>query len=225
MKKRENIGKVDYDGNGRKNYDVILEWELDNGKFSMSASVWKHSHSDIVMGGQCVDDVINMVTEQYGEAYANEKRLPEKLEIWKRWHLNDMHAGCEHQRQNWDTTKQITIVKYMLNTDIWTKQNIIKAAAIERLQLTGASTLEGEEQKLLSLPLSIDQADYLPLDESISEYYTEKERKTESAGWVRPEKHPDGILCKPCEICGYKYGTSWLKEEIPADVVATIKSW
>lgn len=27
-------------------------------------------------------------------------------------------------------------------------------------------------------------------------------------GWLRENEHPDGILCKPCPVCGYKYGTS-----------------
>lgn len=36
---------------------------------------------------------------------------------------------------------------------------------------------------------------------------------------VKPDEHPDGILCKPCPVCGYKYGTSWLMEEVPEDVI------
>jgi hypothetical protein len=44
-------------------------------------------------------------------------------------------------------------------------------------------------------------------------------------GWVRAEDHPDGLLGKPCSVCGYKYGTAWLKEELPPEIVAEIKSW
>lgn len=29
----------------------------------------------------------------------------------------------------------------------------------------------------------------------------------------------DGILGKPCPVCGYKYGHSWLTEEVPQDVI------
>lgn len=28
-----------------------------------------------------------------------------------------------------------------------------------------------------------------------------------------------GVLCKPCPVCGYKYGTKWLKEDVPRDVI------
>jgi len=38
-------------------------------------------------------------------------------------------------------------------------------------------------------------------------------------GWLRPEDHPDGILCKPCPVCGYKYGTAWKTEEVPKDII------
>lgn len=32
--------------------------------------------------------------------------------------------------------------------------------------------------------------------------------------WEREEEHPRGLLCKPCPVCGYKYGSAWLFEEI-----------
>lgn len=38
-------------------------------------------------------------------------------------------------------------------------------------------------------------------------------------GFLHPEEHPDGILTKECPVCGYKYGTSWKKEEVPEDVL------
>jgi hypothetical protein len=35
------------------------------------------------------------------------------------------------------------------------------------------------------------------------------------AGWVRPDEHPDGLLTKPCPVCGYRYGTEWKTQPIP----------
>ena len=55
--------------------------------------------------------------------------------IWERWHLNDMRAGCAHQR---------------------------------------------------------------------------------ALGWNDYTQHPS----EPCPTCGYAYGSQWLKEEVPADVLA-----
>lgn len=43
--------------------------------------------------------------------------------------------------------------------------------------------------------------------------------ETKTLGWLHPEEHPDGILGKPCPVCGYKYGHSWLTEEVPQDVI------
>ena len=36
--------------------------------------------------------------------------------------------------------------------------------------------------------------------------------------------HPDGLLCRPCPECGYRYGSAWLREEVPAAVLAELQS-
>ena len=43
--------------------------------------------------------------------------------------------------------------------------------------------------------------------------------------WVRREEHPQGLLMEPCPVCGYRYGSAWLHEELPKDVIAEIESW
>jgi hypothetical protein len=42
-------------------------------------------------------------------------------------------------------------------------------------------------------------------------------------GWVRPEEHPEGLMTKPCPECGYPYGTAWLFEPLPEDVLAFVR--
>lgn len=37
--------------------------------------------------------------------------------------------------------------------------------------------------------------------------------------WVRPDEFPGGLLCAPCPECGYKYGSAWLKRDLPAEIV------
>lgn len=59
--------------------------------------------------------------------------------VWQRWHLNDMRAGCEHQRE---------------------------------------------------------------------------------LGWKSYDEHPS----EPCPVCGYKYGSKWLKEVVPGAVIEFLKS-
>ena len=60
-------------------------------------------------------------------------------------------------------------------------------------------------------------------DWDVSEVLTVGE-KQKAAGWVYPTEHPKGLLCKPCEVCGYKYGSAWLREEVPADVLDYLKT-
>ena len=33
-----------------------------------------------------------------------------------------------------------------------------------------------------------------------------------------------GILSKPCTVCGYKYGSAWRREDVPADVLEFLRS-
>lgn len=74
----------------------------------------------------------------------------EKLQaIWKRWHLNDLNAGCEHQRE------------------------IIRKEHLE------------------------------------------------GAGYERLMKMAD---FQQCPDCGYSYGSAWLFEPIPEDVITELKS-
>lgn len=81
--------------------------------------------------------------------YLDAATLAKLYEIWGRWHLNDMRAGCIHQiAAGWNTKR--------LESGEW----------------------EGHAY--------------------------------ESEG---------GCLCKPCPVCGYKYGSQWLYEALPQEVI------
>lgn len=147
MKNELKIGKIDYLNCGRKENLVTLEWELKDGVFSMSGNVWNRIRSDIYCGGQIVDKIAKM--------FPHNKKVRRMAQIWEKYHLNDMQAGCKHQRAlGWGTKK-----------------------------LAGGEW-EGH--------------------------------KYESEG---------GCLSKPCPTCGYKYGSKWLREEIPTEIIAEIESW
>jgi hypothetical protein len=75
------------------------------------------------------------------------EKIREFFKVWDMWHLNDMRAGCQHQR---------------------------------------------------------------------------------AAGWgdkviTNEKEHPQGVLGKACPVCGYKYGTSWLKEDVPEAVLEYLR--
>jgi hypothetical protein len=61
-----------------------------------------------------------------------------------------------------------------------------------------------------------------PTDEVYHLWAHQTEQK--AAGWVDYREHPDGLLSRPCPVCGYKYGSAWLYEEIPADVIAWLQA-
>lgn len=92
------LGKLDRNCGkaGTRNCAAYLTWELRaDGEFSASGEVWNHIKSDIVMGGQCVDTLAAL--------FPADRRAQAIARVWKRWHLNGMRAGCEHQRvEKWD---------------------------------------------------------------------------------------------------------------------------
>lgn len=150
------LGKVDYTGNGRRENAVELRIELrqkDKGiELSICGDIWNRLKSDILCGGQIYGEVSRL--------FPNNKRVRRIIEVWKRWHLNGLRAGCEHQRE-----------------EKW-----------------GLKELEVNGKKQLS-------------------------------NWVYEKDHPEGVLMKPCPQCGYQYGSAWLFEEIPQEIINEVKTW
>jgi len=101
MERKIYLGECDGYGNGRKICKAFLKVRLDDEgkgpKFAASAEIWnaERANADIIQGGQCVDTVAAMFPEN--------AEAQEVVRLWKRWHLNDMKAGCEHQRaEKWN---------------------------------------------------------------------------------------------------------------------------
>lgn len=144
------LGKCDYNGSGKNNCEAYIIWALEDGSFSMQAEIWQPNKKDIYRGGQCVDAV--------AEYFPDNTTAQRMVEVWKRWHLNDMQAGSPSQRA-------------------WLEAN----------------------------PIAPKEYAY-------------------------PKSHYDVVSAKLAEVglnpdeSGYKYGHSWLKEELPADIVAEIQS-
>lgn len=96
MTRTFNFGKVDYYGNGRKINAVeviIVLQNIDEGyAFSACGYIWNIRHSNIVMGGQCFDEIKELLGD-------SNSTFNEIYRLWKTYHLNDMHPECEHQRE------------------------------------------------------------------------------------------------------------------------------
>jgi hypothetical protein len=155
-------------------------------------------------------------------------------QVWERWHLNDMKAGCEHQRgPGWDFEKELTIYRFTL-TDAARKE-IKEAEEAALVALGHGKTFKPTKRQTFVYNLKSDietASPDLPADRSslycpdVKKYDWQRhgETRTERAGSVRPTEHPEGLLCKPCEVCGYRYGTEWKREEVPADVLSFLRS-
>jgi len=107
MKTKIDVGRV---GNARGgSVEIEIEME-DYGKsrkrLSICGNVWNARHSDIESGGQILDHFTFSPGRvfYYGEPVVVKPPmtvtiLKRIVDVWKRWHLNDMHAECEHQEK------------------------------------------------------------------------------------------------------------------------------
>lgn len=168
-------------------------------------------------------------SNQFADGWDSEKWL-DLLDIWKRWHLNDMKANCEHQvGPEWES-KEITLYHFRL------APHVVEARkdAVKRVQKcleTGepfTPTTDEVARANMKESLTLDTPDapagYVPNGPRYENDHYNRASETKRSGWVKPSEHPKGILCKPCAVCGYKYGTEWKSEEVPAEVLEFLRS-
>ncbi len=153
MRKTIELGKIDYNNVGRRNHLATIEFSFDGSRFSASANIWNTRNTDIVCGGQCLEEVCAY--------FPNNDHAQRLLAIWREWHLNDVKAGSPAQ-------------------EAFLKANPVTYAH----------------------PVS---------------HYDAACAALEAAGLLVDEN---------CIHNGkpYRYGSAWLKTEVPADVVAEIES-
>ena len=135
MEKIINPCKCDVGDRNHYTYDAFVEIVYKNDRLSLHGVIGPTRGGNCRgSAGQCQDEIRKGVPKA---PWA--KEMVDKLcDIWDHWHLNDMRAGCEHQR---------------------------------------------------------------------------------ALGWKG-----ESYIGKPCPVCGYKYGTAWLKEEVPDDVIKWLES-
>ena len=97
-----------------------------------------------------------------------------------------------------------------------TQARKLEEAAIEAAKQGKPFTTTPQERTILNLKYFYDShSETLP--ETIAQYYKLKSTETKTLGWLRESEHPDGILCKPCPVCGYAYGSKWVYFPIPEE--------
>ena len=167
----------------------------------------------------------------FAEGWDKEKWF-DFLDIWKRWHLNDMKANCEHQKGPEWTPKDVTLYHFELTDETSKAIEKAKSKALQVLKDGMPFTPSRGQVKLTALERTVTyHSDKLP--DSIANYYQLAVKKydwqngpteTKSTSWLYEKDHPEGYLSKACPECGYKYGSSWLKEEIPNSVLEFVEA-
>lgn len=205
---------LDYKGQPMPIYCQI---EFTDGKLSITGVEGPKSNGDCAGScGQIVDHLAADIRE-LSPGWTPEM-LNQFVETWNAWHLNDLRAGCEHQRaENWGR-EEVEVITYGYATETRKQRERIEREALERLRACGTATITEEEREIISLPRE-KKGPIHP-----GPYYKERNRETKLTSFLYPDEHPAGVLTKPCPVCGYKYGSQWLKEDVPQDALNWLKS-
>lgn len=223
MKKMFEFGKIDFEGKGKINLVTVdMEYKDKGGGkkvLSISGDIWNKRKTDIVCGGQCLDTIAE---------YIDDPVFKEIYRLWKLYHLNDMHAECEHQHAlGWHelAKEDVTLYHWTLTSDTLKKQHDIRESALNALKSCDTLTPTKEQSYIYTLPyqittendrLSADQQGFYEPKKALYVSSTDH-KEVKKLGRISEREHSKGILSKPCPVCGYKYGSSWVYYPIPAD--------
>lgn len=179
-----------------------VEISFDNGTFTASGSIPNEC------GGQCLDEI--------SERIIPSTTFDKIYRLWQLYHLNDMHPECEHQHTlGWqdDASTQVIVRQYFRTID-----------TIKQCDKIKDKILDFAKQQIPYIPTD-EEASYLNLKPYITTYDEElndthyKLHSTDykTRGWLSINETPLGLIGKQCPVCGYKYGTSWIKFDIPEE--------
>lgn len=210
-----------------KNIPAFVKISYQEKKLTLSGVVGPMSSGNC--RGSCGQIIDEIRTGKPNKANGwTEEMIVKLCDIWKEWHNNDLHPECEHQKAlGWKdiASKCVNIYHWELNLQTVTEKNKLERAAISSLRNGESFTPTAEQVKLSRLPYFLKTCtDTLPEDKN---NFYKAGKSTWSGGHVEPKKlghilpdeHPDGILTKPCPMCGYKYGTAWNTVEVPQEVI------
>lgn len=164
----------------------------------------------IQCAGQCLDQIAQYIdNEQFKIIYR----------LWKLYHLNDMHAECEHQEAlGWfeRAKEKVKIYTFTMTSEAISAQNKLEHEILNAAKVGKPYYTTAEEQVLLRVGYT-KKSHEENLHELVAKYYKLEKIELKALGWLNIKDHPDGLLGRACPTCGYKYGTKWLYRPIPAD--------
>jgi hypothetical protein len=168
--------------------------------------------------GSCGQILDHISISKFADGW-NQGTLDKFIEVWNRWHLNDMNPCCKHQRELFDTKKKLELIDYIATTKFYKEEGKATSGNMTAEEYLNFSALTKKVYKV-TIPYKRPKYETQETKDLIEAgYIREGKREIKTAGWVYPEEHPEGLLAKPCPVCGYKYGTAWIKEEVPQDII------
>lgn len=231
MKTLNKTTKKFYDVKTRfgKTVKVVLEIETrDNNKGELVLSIsgalydtYKYVNGyrkDPIAFGQVDMDI------DYEAASDDLKRI---LDIWKEYHLNDMHAECIHQEEAGIrklASQPLYKVEYTMTHDTIVKQRGVEDFIKKELTQNGTVALSQDQRELYTMKYSIKKF-FLNADEAkenISEGYKLREVEATLRGHTSLSESEFGLLGKECPVCGYKYGHGWTYRPIPEEILTEL---
>lgn len=248
MKKTIRVGTIEIDtGRNIRQASIFCKIEFNKDKFSISGVVGPKSNGDAL--GSCgqidmgfehrnqkdndkrYSDIIKPKDITFAPGWDAEKWF-DFLDVWKKWHLNDMKANCEHQvGPEWEP-QDVTLYHFELNEDTEREVKQAKSEALKVLEDGNPFKPSKGQIKICALKGDITYHK-AKLPTELAPYYQAKVKKydwqkepqeTKSTSWLEESEHPKGYLSKACPVCDYKYGSAWKKVEVPESVIKFIDS-
>lgn len=202
---------------------TLLDGEIDTiTVLHITGVVGPRSNGDCYTVGQCYDELRQGVANKDWTA----DKLYKLLDIWQRWHMNDMKPCCEHQ-VDWDGGKLCKLYEYKMSEDTRERHDRLNESIHKMLMAGDSVQLSESQRRLLGSSYFVkSDNDTAPAGYEQYKVYTLHARELypmeSDTKWG--DKHPDGILAKPCPVCSYKWGSSWRAERVPEEVLQWLES-
>lgn len=155
------------------------------------------------------------------------------------WHLNDMHAGCEHQEAlGWGHGKTIALASGDLTEaqratiEGDARKDCDKKREKEfELRWKLATSSGSEAAKAIRAATGSQHVSIQDVNNLCGSYLPAPKIQRLVKDWIRngveadilPETFDAAIykdsISAPCPTCGYLYGTAWLKRELPPEII------
>lgn len=188
-----------------------------------------------------------LIGEGFGQITEEIRKWFPKVAPLLPWHLNDMRAGCEHQRKlKWGHGKVIALApdtlteaqRKAIDNDISTRRSEAVKLETTRLRAALLRMSAGRLRDWVVVKSNNKQPSVQDVEEvrswldgSYRPWSAAVSNGAKYAAWVKADVERavkvekfEGALYKdclgaPCPECGYKYGTAWVMEPLPLKIV------